>query len=273
MAEKRGNAKKQGDSLDPYRYKMDYSCMGTCVIINNNNFSGKAPMTHHDSSYTSQDVLPRPGQRKRDGTDIDADSAEKIFKGLGYKIRRVNDQTAKNMEELLKDVSLEDHSGSASFACVMLSHGSEGTIFGTDRPSQIKTLTGYFRSKHCHKTLLAKPKLFFIQACCGDDTDLGCRTDSSLDKSSTRVRIPLEADFFYAYSTAQGYFSYRSVENGSWFMQALCENLKEHSSKLELMRIMTRVNHQVALDFGNGAFDMKQIPCIISMLTKDFFFP
>ena len=61
-------------------------------------------------------------------------------------------------------------------------------------------------------------------------------------------------------------------------MQALFEMLENHSSKLELMQIMTRVNHKVALDFESasstpGFSAKKQIPCIISMLTKDFYFP
>ena len=59
-------------------------------------------------------------------------------------------------------VSQEDHSGSASFVCVLLSHGGEGTFYGTDASTELETLTGMFRGDRC-KTLVAKPKLFFIQ--------------------------------------------------------------------------------------------------------------
>ena len=59
--------------------------------------------------------------------------------------------------------SEEDHSSCASFVCVMLSHGEEGQIYGTDdHPVELKALTGMFRGDLC-RSLVGKPKLFFIQ--------------------------------------------------------------------------------------------------------------
>lgn len=58
--------------------------------------------------------------------------------------------------------SEEDHRNSACFACILLSHGEENLIYGTDGMIAIKDLTGHFRGDRC-KTLLEKPKLFFIQ--------------------------------------------------------------------------------------------------------------
>ncbi|CAL8239930.1 unnamed protein product, partial [Gadus morhua 'NCC'] len=112
-------------------------------------------------------------------------------------------------------------------------------------------------------------------ACRGNCLDDGIQTDSSCDESSDR--IPVEADFLYAHSTAPGYYSWRNKGTGSWFMQALCEMLKKHSSQLELMQIMTRVNHKVALDFESFTLDpgsnkKKQMPSITTTLTKDFYF-
>lgn len=74
-----------------------------------------------------------------------------------------------------------------------------------------------------------------------------------------------------------GYYSWRNSAEGSWFIQSLCKMLKEHARKLELMQILTRVNRRVAEyescstreDFNAK----KQIPCIVSMLTKEFYFP
>lgn len=75
-----------------------------------------------------------------------------------------------------------------------------------------------------------------------------------------------------------GYYSWRNTQNGSWFMQSLCEMLQRYSGELELMQIMTRVNRSVALHFESasnlpGYSGKKQIPCIVSMLTKEFYFP
>ncbi|XP_034556042.1 caspase-3-like [Notolabrus celidotus] len=104
----------------------------------------------------------------------------------------------------------------------------------------------------------------------------GIETDSVSE--GTSERIPVEADFLYAFSTAPGYYSWRNTSNGSWFIQALCEMLHGCSGELELMQIMTRVNRKVATHFESssnlpGFSGKKQIPCIVSMLTKDFYFP
>uniref|UniRef100_A0AAV2MLF7 Caspase family p10 domain-containing protein n=1 Tax=Knipowitschia caucasica TaxID=637954 RepID=A0AAV2MLF7_KNICA len=75
----------------------------------------------------------------------------------------------------------------------------------------------------------------------------------------------------------RGYYSWRSTYNGSWFIQSLCDMMEKHRD-LELMQIMTRVNRSVAYHFESssnlpGFSGKKQIPCIVSMLTKEFYFP
>ncbi|KAM9795388.1 caspase-3-like [Neosynchiropus ocellatus] len=242
---------------DPYCYRMDYPSLGTCLIINNKNFHKSTNMGF------------------RNGTDLDAAAAMKTFRQLGYNVKVENDLTVDQMVGLMTNVSQQDHSNSASFACVLLSHGDEGLIYGTDRAEKFDTLTRPFKGDRC-RTLVGKPKLFFIQACRGQELDGGVQCDSVSEQTSER--IPIEADFLYAYSTAPGYYSWRNTGNGSWFMQSLCEMLQKHSGKLELMQIMTRVNRQVAVHFEScsslpGFSDKKQIPCIVSMLTKELYFP
>lgn len=62
----------------------------------------------------------------------------------------------------LSVVSKEDHSNSASFVCVFLSHGDDGVIYGTDGFEKFENLTKYLKGNQC-RSLLGKPKLFFIQ--------------------------------------------------------------------------------------------------------------
>ncbi|XP_034399623.1 caspase-3-like [Cyclopterus lumpus] len=261
---KRSNAEEM-DSIsktagsDPYLYKMDYPCIGTCLIINNKNF--------HSSTTMSA----------RNGTDVDAADAMKTFTKLGYNVTVANDRTGDQMKQLLCSVSKEDHSDSASFVCVLLSHGKEGVIYGTDGFEKLEDLTKCFKGDRC-RSLVGKPKLFFIQACRGSDLDDGSLIETDSVDAQTSERIPVEADFLYAYSTAPGYYSWRNTQNGSWFMQSLCEMLQRFAGELELMQIMTRVNRKVALHFEStsnlpGYSGKKQIPCIVSMLTKDFYFP
>ncbi|XP_023273243.1 caspase-3-like [Seriola lalandi dorsalis] len=248
------DAKPQSHS---FRYSLNFPSIGQCIIINNKNFD------------------KRTGMNQRNGTDVDAANAMKVFTKLGYKAKVYNDQTVEQMKQVLTAVSKEDHSCSASFICVLLSHGDEGVFFGTDGSIQLKDLTSLFRGNRC-KSLVGKPKLFFIQACRGTDLDAGIETDSG-DNGTTK--IPVEADFLYAFSTAPGYYSWRNTMTGSWFIQSLCDMMSKYGEKLELQHIMTRVNHKVAVEFESISNSpdfhaKKQIPCIMSMLTKEmYFFP
>lgn len=239
-----------------FRYSLRYPSLGQCVVINNKNFDR------------------RTGMNQRNGTDLDAGNAMQVFGKLGYKVRVFNDQTVDQIRQVLTDVSREDHSNSASLVCVLLSHGDEGVFFGTDGSIELKSLTSLFRGDRC-RTLVGKPKLFFIQACRGTNLDGGIETDSGPDYETTK--IPVEADFLYAYSTAPGYYSWRNTSSGSWFMQSLCEMVGKYAGELELLHILTRVNHKVAVEFesvsNEPGFDAKrQIPCVVSMLTKEMYF-
>ncbi|XP_044537144.1 caspase-3-like [Gracilinanus agilis] len=250
------NSVEPGLSLD--RYKMDYPEMGLCVIINNKDFD-------KDTELLS-----------RDGTEKDAANLKDIFKSLKYEVRDKNNLTCKEIINYLKSVSREDHSQRSSFVCVILSHGEEGVIFGTDGSVELKSLTCFFRGDKC-RSLTGKPKLFIIQACQGTELDSGVQTDSGTDEDVACQKIPVEADFLYAYSTVPGYYSWRNSKDGSWFIQALCAVLKQYAHKLEIMQLLTQVNRKVATEFESYSLDIsfhgkKQVPCIISMLTKELYF-
>ncbi|XP_043828258.1 caspase-3-like [Dromiciops gliroides] len=253
---------ESGLSID-YLYKMDYPEMGLCVIINNENFH------------------PNTDMPSRSGTDVDAAHLRDAFKSLKYEVRDKKDLTCKEIIELLYNVSKEDHSQRSSFICIILSHGEEGKIFGTDGSIELKEFTSFFKGDQC-RSLVGKSKIFIIEACRGKELDCGVQPDSGTDdcgtqENTTRQKIPLEADFLCAYSTAPGYRSLGDEMAGSWFIQSLCAVLKEHGQKLEIMQILTRVNRKVALEFESKNSEVpshtkKQVPCIVSTLTKELFF-
>lgn len=56
----------------------------------------------------------------------------------------------------------EDHSDADCFGCAILSHGDDGTVYGTDSIMQLKTLVDCVKGPNC-PSLIGKPKLFFIQ--------------------------------------------------------------------------------------------------------------
>jgi Caspase domain len=76
-------------------------------------------------------------------------------------------------------VSREDHSDADCFVCIILSHGGDGFIYGTDGIIRVSELVDMFKGDEC-PTLAGKPKMFFIQvkqvslASCGWCCIYGC---------------------------------------------------------------------------------------------------
>ena len=73
-----------------------------------------------------------------------------------------------------------------------------------------------------------------------------------------------------------GYYSVRDARTGSWFIQALCRCLDTYGKSLDILKILTRMNKVIAeeyeINLPNQEIDKKkQIACITSMLTKDFY--
>lgn len=74
-----------------------------------------------------------------------------------------------------------------------------------------------------------------------------------------------------------GHFSFRNNAHGSWFIQALCKIFEEHAKDKEIMQMLTRVNRHVAREFESRSrkkehSGKKQVPSIVTMLTKELFF-
>jgi caspase 7 len=168
----------------------------------------------------------------------------------------------------------------------MMSHGGHGgLLYSYDSVFLVDELWNQFIGDKC-PSLVGKPKLFFIQACRGDQVDHGVLLkDESLESLSNKsgftgepaFKIPAMADFLIMYSTVDGYYSFKSPTNGSWFIQALCDELLE-SPHEEIMTILVGVNRRVAFIMesyvpSRPEYDRaKQMPVIQSMLTKSFRF-
>lgn len=74
-----------------------------------------------------------------------------------------------------------------------------------------------------------------------------------------------------------GFYSWRNHQEGSWFIQALCIVLENYGSKMELLHMLTQVNRMVTYEFESCSDehftdDVKQMPCIVSMLTRYVYF-
>jgi len=213
----------------------------------------------------------------RTGTDVDAANLNKLFRDLGFDVIMKQNQTVEQMHRLMVDESKKDHKDCDCVGVAVLSHGDQGVLYGIDHTIEIDKLIEPF--KLC-PSLAGKPKLFFFQACRGTELDHGQELDDAeAEQPRDKIaRIPIEADFLYAYSTTPGYFSWRNSNKGSWFVQALYQQLSNPANRdLDLGRILTRVNYTVAYEFESNAAQAhmnkkKQVPSVVSMLTKDLYF-
>ncbi|XP_041362616.1 caspase-3-like isoform X2 [Gigantopelta aegis] len=261
---------RPGAPSEPNEYNFNFKRRGLFLIINNKNF---------DSST---------GQMVREGTDVDAERLEERFQDMGFEVKRYDDVTRAKMSALMYDAASYDHSNADCFGCAILSHGVEGRIFATDGYMSLELLVVPFKGDRC-PSLIGKPKLFFLQACRGSKMDYGVEVSDSTSASSkdedetdssntvTIRKIPIEADFLFAYSTVPGYYSWRNNQDGSWFIQALCIVLENYATKMELLHMLTHVNRIVAYEFASCSdkeFNdrMKQMPCVVSMLTRYVYF-
>ena len=87
-----------------------------------------------------------------------------------------------------------------------------------------------------------------------------------------QVSVPVEADFLYVFSTVPGYYSWRNIDKGSWFIQSVVKVFNEHSHHMDILQMLTRVNALVS-SYQVGS-NKRQASSTVSMLRKDlYFFP
>ena len=106
---------------------------------------------------------------------------------------------------------------------------------------------------------------------CTQGIVLTCNFNPSGLQGIQSIYLKIVVISFALYNLA-GYYSWRNNVDGSWFIQAINKVFKEHSKDKDLMWMMTRVSNMVAMQFESSANKKKQIPSIVTQLTKDVFF-
>eukprot|EP00794_Sanderia_malayensis_P016963 gene16963-18672_t len=251
-----GDYKLNSDSY----YAMDKNPRGEFLLINNKEF------------------LPATQMSLRSGTDADAKALQALFTELGFNVHRYDNQTCSEIRELVKEKATMDYRDLNCFVCAILTHGKEGVLYGTDETIKIRDLTAYCRGEN----LAGKPKFFIFQACQGSDymdgvdvIDGGDVTDGPIDDRTNDISLPAESDFIYAYSTVPGYYSWRNSQRGTWFIQGIIEVFRANAHKMDVLRMLTRVNAIVATKKSNtgerNTHNKRQIASIVTQTRKDFF--
>ncbi|KAM9370212.1 caspase-9 [Phaethornis superciliosus] len=261
-------------------YELRGDPCGYCLILNN--------VTFREGT----------GLCTRRGSDRDCQKLEKRFKALCFQVLTRWDLTAEEIVLELQELARQDHSALDCCVVVILSHGCQsshiqfpGGIYGTDgKPIPIEKIVNYFNGSQC-PSLRGKPKLFFIQACGGEERDRGFVVDcdsppdkapgdslepdatpfqappGNMDELDAVASLPTPSDILVSYSTFPGFVSWREVSSGSWYVETLDSVLEQYASSEDLLNMLLRVAHIVS---AKGTF--KQIPGCFNFLRKKFFF-
>uniref|UniRef100_A0A182TGV5 Caspase family p20 domain-containing protein n=1 Tax=Anopheles melas TaxID=34690 RepID=A0A182TGV5_9DIPT len=220
----------------------------------------------------------------RDGWKKDLEAVETVLQKLKFDVRTFCDKTKDEIRDALRNVSKEDHTENDCLVIVAMAHGNNDKITLQRSEMHIDDLWTDFVGNDC-PTLTGKPKLVFIQSCRGNKHDYligGVKVDAvPPPEKPICVEIPMYGDLLVMYSSYDQYVSYRDKEEGSWFIQSLCQVLGANIAGKDLFTLLTHVSYLVSVrsfpmesevNMVKHTGVLKQIPSINSMLRKVFYF-
>ncbi|XP_059194583.1 caspase-2 isoform X4 [Centropristis striata] len=268
-------------------YRMTSSPRGLALVISNVTFDPCA----------ATDLDPRKGG------EVDDEVLRKVFTELDYSVTVNRDLTAQGMRTCIENFCRRsDHRTTDSCVVCLLSHGVEGAIYGTDgQLLQLDWVFESFDNAHC-PLLQNKPKMFFIQACRGEEMDCGveqidgpARTCSPSceqrdagregqgdatsrqrgDLGRPRIKLPQRSDMICGFASLKGTAAMRNTKRGSWFIQELNTALRLHSRDTHLADIMVQVNGRIkereGYAPGTAHHRCKEMSEFTSSLCKDLY--
>lgn len=258
-----GQKRPTSFDLYPIRQPTSQRPSGLAVIINENEFV---------ESY--QNVGERLFLEERKGSEIDCRKLESLWQDFGFRVETHIDLTMNEIFRLPTDLQIRDLSSYDIFVLCIMSHGQKGCFYSSDsREIDIDHFVGEFADK----CMVSKPKLFFIQACQGNQHNKGIpvcpevpvQRKLEVDSRPQTEIVPRYADIFQAVATVDNYVSYRDEQDGSLFISHLVKNISEYGNKEDIQAILTRVQNDVSKE--NAAFDnklYKQLPVSKSTLLR-----
>ncbi|XP_059784437.1 caspase-10 isoform X1 [Balaenoptera ricei] len=239
-------------------YRMDRKHRGLCVVVNNHSFTSLS---------------------ERPGTNKDAECLKHVFQWLGFSVHIYVNVTKGHLEEVLQQ--FQTHPGHADGDCFVfcvLTHGKFGAVYSSDGELiPIRQIMSHFTAQQC-PALAHKPKLFFIQACQGEEIQPSVSIEADAVNPehvppSLQDSVPVEADFLLGLATVPGYVSFRHMEEGSWYIQSLYNHLKDLVPRQEdILSILTAVNDDVSRQADKRG-KKKQMPQPAFTLRKKVVFP
>ncbi|XP_061770922.1 caspase-2 isoform X1 [Nerophis ophidion] len=275
-------------------YRMTSSPRGLALVISNVTFN---PCT-------------APDLDTRKGGEVDDEVLRKVFTELDYMVTVHRDLTAEDMKTCIETFRRRpDHRTMDSCVLCLLSHGVEGAVYGTDgQLLQLEWVFEAFDNARC-PLLQNKPKMFFVQACRGDDLDSGVEQIDGPGRTSSpsceqrdagregtedagsrqggelglpRIKLPQRSDMICGFATLKGQrictAAMRNTKRGSWYIQELNTALRRRAADTHLADILVQVNGRIkereGYAPGTSHHRCKEMSEFTSSFCKDlYFFP
>ncbi|XP_076301866.1 caspase-8 Dredd [Lasioglossum baleicum] len=214
---------------------------GRCIIISQMSFVG--------GKYET-----------RFGTSADCAKLSETFKGFGFAVDILRNLKKDKILQTLEDIPKTfEPDYDCLFLCI-LSHGYKGGIISSDE--QEVSLEEIER-KICCDELKNVIKIVIIQACQGTATGQAreaLTTDGPTDRNIPNLLA--YRNFCIFMSTLQGFVSVRHKEEGSWFIQELCNVFQTEGSRMTFMDAASKITQRVMDKRGklNGTNFVAQLP-------------
>ena len=182
---------------------------------------------------------------------------------LNFKVNIYVDKTADELKTCIKDMSENDYENVGCVLVFIMSHGDDYKIFGID--GEAVNLTDFLDPFESKKSLKGKPKLFFFNACRGKSYSSIHQDTLDQEEMNTQENIQLINEMIYTPNGPDFLYSFSDFENGSMFIQILCDMIEKYKSTKHILDMLTCINKEMTLKEGRGTKMM-------STNTRDFYF-
>ena len=240
--------------MESENYNMNHEKRGKALVINMQTYDAPNPFKLTERVWSVRDV----------------DNLKKTLEYLEFDFKLCQNFTKSQIEQEIKEMASSiDHSNSDCFLCVVMSHGNEDKIVTSDnKEMSFEEIMAPIKS--C-KSLENKPKLFFFQACRGDNemenphltrsrSDSGESTssgqgirDSAINSdslnSNKKTRKNAESDLLVYNATLPRHYAYGTETDGTVFIKNVCQVLndayKYMPNNMPLSKMILNINKSV----------------------------
>jgi hypothetical protein len=214
---------------------------------------------------------PNPDKLKERVWSVkDVENLKHTLEYLEFELKFFQNFTKSQIEQVMQEQASVDHSNSDCFLCVVMSHGNEDKIVTSD--NKVMSFEEIMAPIKSCASLSDKPKLFFFQACRGDNqiekriqskpnsvesfgnytTDNHPKDNkSNLDSLHTnkKTEISSKTDLLVYNATLPEHYAFGTENSGTYFIKSVCEVLndayKNLPNNLPLSQMITKINQKV----------------------------